>query len=151
MSATATTTDRPHRALTSDHGGKLDVIVVTPEATVREVSAEFIALPLFDGEIGIAPGHSPMIGRMGYGEMRIVVGGEIERFYVDGGFVQVVDNLVSVLTNRAVPSGSLNVQAATEQLAAAHKRPANTPELAAIRNRLELQARAQIHTAKRAK
>ena len=31
-----------------------------------------LALPLYDGEIGIAPGHSPMIGRLGYGEMRLM-------------------------------------------------------------------------------
>ena len=50
----------------------LQCIVVTPERTVRDTSAEFVALPLYDGEIGIAPGHSPMIGRLGSGEMRIV-------------------------------------------------------------------------------
>ncbi len=52
-------------------GCKLHCIVVTPEQTVLDEPADFVALPLFDGEIGIAPGHSPMIGRLGYGEMRI--------------------------------------------------------------------------------
>ena len=51
--------------------------------------ADFVALPLYDGEIGIAPGHSPLIGRLGYGEMRIKPGGRRSRYYVDGGFVQV--------------------------------------------------------------
>ena len=48
----------------------LRCIVVTPEETVLEGEASFVALPLFDGEIGIARGHSPMIGRLGFGEMR---------------------------------------------------------------------------------
>ena len=46
-------------------------VVVTPEATVLDTPADFVALPLFDGECGVAPGHAPMIGRLGYGELRI--------------------------------------------------------------------------------
>ena len=69
---------------------QLQLIVVTPEATVLDETAEFVALPLFDGEIGIAPLHSPMIGRLGYGEMRVRNDGRTHRYYVDGGFVQVV-------------------------------------------------------------
>ena len=49
----------------------LQCIVVTPEATVLDRQAEFVALPLYDGEIGIGRGHSPLIGRLGYGEMRL--------------------------------------------------------------------------------
>jgi F-type H+-transporting ATPase subunit epsilon len=126
---------------------ELNVIVVTPETTVLEKSAEFVALPLFDGEIGIAPGHSPMIGRLGYGELRIRTGASTETLYVDGGFVQVANNIVSVLTNRALPAEALDAQVAADQLASARNRKANTDELLAIRDRLESQARAQLRVA----
>jgi F-type H+-transporting ATPase subunit epsilon len=129
---------------------ELNVIVVTPETTVLEKSAEFVALPLFDGEIGIAPGHSPMIGRLGYGELRIRTGSSTETLYVDGGFVQVANNIVSVLTNRALPAEALDAQVAADQLAAARNRKANTDELLAIRDRIESQARAQLRVATRA-
>lgn len=129
-------------------GGALQCIVVTPEATVRDESADFVALPLFDGEIGIAPLHSPMIGRLGYGEMRIKRGQQTERFYVDGGFVEVADNIVSVLTNRAVPAAELDAEVAAEQLTAARARPANSPELLAIRDRVVSQSRAQLQIAR---
>jgi len=128
---------------------QLQVIVVTPETTVREGTASFVALPLYDGEIGIAPGHSPMIGRLGYGEMRLVTDSKTERYYVDGGFVQVADNVVSVLTNRAIAAESLNPQAAEEMLQAARERPANSPELMAIRDRMVAQARAQKRVAEK--
>jgi F-type H+-transporting ATPase subunit epsilon len=129
----------------------MECIVVTPEAAVRDGTSVFVALPLYDGEIGIAPLHAPMIGRLGYGEMRISSGdGKVERFYVDGGFVQVVNNIVYVLTNRAVPAAKVNAAAAAEQLAAARSRPTPTPELLAIRDRLESQARGQLWVAKRA-
>ena len=125
--------------------------VVTPEQTALETKAEFVALPLFDGEIGIAPNHSPLIGRLGYGEMRIKAGGSTLTYYIDGGFVQVADNVVAVLTNRAVPASSLDAAAAERHLGDALQRPANSPELLEIRDRLIAQARAQLRTARRAR
>lgn len=130
---------------------KLHCIVVTPEETALESDADFIALPLFDGEIGIAPLHSPLIGRLGYGEMRIRNGGTTTSYYLDGGFVQVVNNVVSVLTNRAVPAAKLDAAAVAAQLQEAQQQPANSEELLAIRDRLIAQSRAQLRVAKRAK
>jgi F-type H+-transporting ATPase subunit epsilon len=127
------------------------IAVVTPEQTALETKAEFVALPLFDGEIGIAPGHSPLIGRLGYGEMRIKAGGSTLTYYVDGGFVQVEGNVVAVLTNRAVPAKNLDPAAAEKHLGEALERPANSPELLEIRDRLIAQARAQLRTARRAR
>jgi F-type H+-transporting ATPase subunit epsilon len=129
---------------------EIQCIVVTPESTALETSAEFVALPLFDGEIGIGPRHSPMIGRLGYGEMRLKVKGAVERYYIDGGFVQVADNVVSVLTSRAVPAKEVKVEVAQKQLEEATKKPFFTPEQAEIRNRLITQARAQLRVASKA-
>ncbi len=129
----------------------LTCTVVTPEQTALETKADFVALPLFDGEIGIAANHSPLIGRLGYGEMRIKIGGQTQTYYVDGGFVQVADNVVAVLTNRALPAARLDPAAAETNLQAALSRPANTPELMEIRDRQIAQARAQIRTARRAR
>jgi len=130
---------------------ELQCIVVTPEETVRDEPADFVSLTLFDGEIGIGPGHTPMIGRMGSGEMRLRRGGETARFYVEGGFVEVAGNTVSILTNRALPAEDVDAEVAAEQLASARSRPANTPELMAIRDRAIRQSRAQIRVARRAK
>ncbi len=128
---------------------ELQCIVVTPEQTVRDTPAEFVAMTLFDGEIGIAPGHTPMIGRLGCGEMRITNDGKIDRYYVESGFVEVADKTISVLTSRAVPAEELDEDVAREQLAAARARPANTPELMAIRDRAVQLSRAQIRVAGR--
>jgi F-type H+-transporting ATPase subunit epsilon len=125
----------------------LQCIVVTPEQTVRETPAEFVALTLFDGEIGIGPGHTPLIGRLGYGEMRIKLENEVTRYYVEGGFVEVAGNVVSVLTNRAIPVEKLDAAAAAKQLEAARARPATTPELMTIRDQAVAQSRAQLRLA----
>ena len=123
---------------------QLTCIVVTPEETAFEQEAEFVALPLFDGEIGIAPAHSPLIGRLGFGEMRVRQGSQVDRFYVDGGFVQVRDNVVSVLTNRAVPAAEVDGEQAREQLEQALQQKANSPESMDARDRLIAQARGQL-------
>jgi F-type H+-transporting ATPase subunit epsilon len=129
----------------------LQCLVVTPESTALDATAEFVALPLYDGEIGIAPGHSPMIGRLGYGEMRLKTPDGEKKYYVDGGFVQVADNVVSVLTNKAMPAAAIKIDEAEKLLADATNKPANSDELLAIRDRQIAQARAQIRAGKRAR
>jgi F-type H+-transporting ATPase subunit epsilon len=134
----------------ADHAhttGTLQCIIVTPETTALDTPASFVALPLFDGEAGVAPGRAPLIGRLGYGELRVRRGDKTQRFYVDGGFVQVADNVVSVLTNRAVPAERLDATAASEQLRTAIARPAAGKEEMAIRDRQISQARGQLRVA----
>lgn len=128
---------------------ELRCTVVTPEETSLDQTVAFVALPLFDGEIGIAPGHSPLIGRLGFGEMRLRHNGTVDRYYVDGGFVHVADNVVSVLTSRMVPAANLDRHAAEDQLQDALRRPAHTDALLEIRQRLVRQARAQLHVIRR--
>jgi F-type H+-transporting ATPase subunit epsilon len=129
----------------------LQCIIVTPETTALDTPANFVALPLFDGEAGVAPGRAPLIGRLGYGELRVRYGANTKRFYVDGGFVQVADNIVSVLTNRAVPADRLDPAAAIDQLNTAIARPAAGQEEMAIRERQISQARGQLRVASRAR
>jgi len=130
---------------------ELQCIVVTPERTVCDQQAEFVALTLYDGEIGIAPRHTPMIGRLGSGEMRIIRDGLPMRYYVEGGFVEVAEDVVSVLTNRAIPAEELDETIAAEQLTAARARRADTPELMAIRDRAVAQSRAQLRVVRHAR
>ncbi len=121
----------------------MQCIVVTPERTVYDRPAEFVALTLFDGEIGVAPGHTPMIGRLGCGEMRIRREGQAtDRYYVEGGFVEVLGDVVSVLTQRAIPAAEIDAEVARELLHSAQSRPAVTAEAAAVRDRAVEQARA---------
>jgi F-type H+-transporting ATPase subunit epsilon len=126
----------------------LRVVVVTPEQTVLDTATDFVALPLYDGELGVAPGHAPMIGRLGYGELRIGrLPGE-QSFYVDGGFVQVADNLVSVLTNRAIPVNRLDAGSIQEQLRHALTQPAAGEDEIARRDKVVAQSRAQLRVAR---
>ncbi|MEM9659343.1 MAG: ATP synthase F1 subunit epsilon [Planctomycetota bacterium] len=129
----------------------LRCIVVTPEQTVLDAAAEFVALPLFDGELGVAADHAPMIGRLGFGELRIRAATQTHRYYVDGGFVQVADNLVSVLTNSAEPAQKLDEQAVRERISASLAATVAGDDAIQARDRALAQSRAQLRVAQRAR
>jgi F-type H+-transporting ATPase subunit epsilon len=104
---------------TVSHGsgdGSLQCVVVTPEKTVLDATVDFVALPMFDGELGVMRGRAPLIGRLGPGELRTKRGHEVHRYFVDGGFAQVRANVVTVLTPRAQPAEQIDVQKATQAL-----------------------------------
>lgn len=127
----------------------MQCIVVTPECTVRDEPADFVAVTLFDGEIGIASGHAPLLGRLGYGEMRIKKGDQTDRYYVEGGFVEALNDVVTVLAGRVVPAEKLDSAVAREQLSASLDKPSKTPELAAIKERAVAISRAQVRVAEK--
>ena len=125
----------------------MQVVVVTPEATALDEKCESISLPLFDGSAGILPNHAPMIGRLGFGELTIKAGGRTLRYYVDGGFVQVADNVVSVLTGRAVEVAKLSLAQARQALVDAEALSSGTAEQTEIRTRAIAQAKAMLNLA----
>jgi F-type H+-transporting ATPase subunit epsilon len=81
--------------------GALRVSVITPEATVFEGEADQVVAPAWNGELGILRGHAPLMALLGTGRLRITRGGVVTAFQVSGGFLQVVDNVVTVLGERA--------------------------------------------------
>jgi F-type H+-transporting ATPase subunit epsilon len=78
----------------------LTVSVISPEAVLFEGPTDSVVAPAFDGEIGILTGHAPMMTLLGKGELRLGAGGG-SRFRVEGGFLQVVDDRVRVVTEHA--------------------------------------------------
>jgi len=130
--------------------GPLHCSVITPERTLCRREAQFVVVTLEDGELGIAPGHTPLVARLGCGELRIQGAEDLERFYVDGGFVEVAGGEVCVLTPRAMPAAELDEQIIEEQLQAIRSRAAHTPETLAARDQAVLRSRAQLRVARRA-
>ncbi len=80
----------------------LSVRVVSAEEAVYEGAAASVVAPVWDGQVGILPGHAPMIALLGHGELAIdgPEGGS-EIFYVAAGVIKVEDNKVTVLTEYA--------------------------------------------------
>jgi F-type H+-transporting ATPase subunit epsilon len=124
----------------------LQCVVVTPERAVLDEKADFVALPLYDGELGVLPGRAPLIGRLGPGELRMRRGTETKRFFVDGGFAQVRANVVTVLTPRALEADKIDTTAAEQALAAA-LRPGSTAAAQEAQVKAQERARAQLRVA----
>ena len=82
----------------------LKVSVISPEAVLFEGDADSVVAPAYDGEVGILTGHAPLMALLGDGELRLG-GGTGRRFKVSGGFMQVLENHVRVVTEKATASG----------------------------------------------
>ncbi len=101
---------------------RIRCVIVTPEQTVLDAKAAGVSLPLDDGSRGIAAGHAPFIGRLGSGEVQLrgVVGGTgtetTIRTFVEGGFVEVGNNEVTVITQGATDSAAIKVSEAQGEL-----------------------------------
>jgi F-type H+-transporting ATPase subunit epsilon len=78
----------------------LKVSVISPEAVLYEGTTDTVVAPAHDGEVGILTGHAPMMTLLGKGVLRLGGAGG-QQFNVDGGFLQVVDNTVRVVTEKA--------------------------------------------------
>ena len=140
-------TDGDFASLGKKPGDQIQCVVVTPERTLFDELVEFVALPLLDGELGVLPGRSPLLGRLGYGELRTKAHGNTQRYFVDGGFAQVRDNVVTILTNRALPVSQLDPVTAAADLEKARARTTGNEQDSAERTRLMDRARAMIRVA----
>ena len=127
----------------------INCIVVTPAETAVETEASSITLPLFDGDKGVMADHAPMIGRLGNGELKLEGPEGGSRFYIEGGFVQVLDNTVSILTNRVVAVEDLDSSALEQELGNALAMPGNNDEELDLRERASDAVRAQLRVAQR--
>ena len=79
----------------------LKVSVISPERVLFEGEAASVVAPAFDGEVGILENHAPMMTLLGSGSLRLSGGGADRAFNIEGGFLQVVDNTVRVVTEKA--------------------------------------------------
>jgi len=111
----------------------LQLVLVTPETTLLDAPVRSLQFPLYDGQIGVLPGRAPVVGRLGYGVLTVSTSeGDIEKYFVEGGFVQVKAGTVTLLTDRAQGLDDIDRQAAEELLAEASKRvPVTDAELVA--------------------
>ncbi len=127
----------------------LQCVVVTPERALLDEKADFVALPLYDGELGVLPGRAPLVGQLGYGELRIRYGGRTSHYFIDGGFVQIRNDVITVLTGRAIKVEEIDITSAKETLLTAIRTIAITPEKQEALQKTQERARSQIRMVER--
>lgn len=99
--------------------------VVTPERELASESVESVQLPGLDGELGILPGHAPLITELGLGQLTYRQGGQAAHLAILGGFAEVLPDHVSVLAEIAERAEEIDVARAQAAKERAEKRLAS--------------------------
>ena len=120
----------------------LKLEIVTPERKVFDETVDSVTVPTATGEAGILTNHAPLISALKPGILSFVTNGVVEKLAVAGGFVEVSENRVSVMTDTAESAADVNVQEAKAQREEAEKAltalsTASLEETEAERERLE--------------
>ena len=76
----------------------MQVTVISPEVSMFDGEADAVVAPAFDGQVGILPNHAPFMTLLGEGTLMVRRADTVNHFSIRGGFLQVVDNRVRVVT-----------------------------------------------------
>jgi F-type H+-transporting ATPase subunit epsilon len=121
----------------------LHVSVVTPEGSVLDADVQSAVFPAHDGEVGVLPNRAPLLSRLGIGVLKVTNGGDVQRYYVEGGFAQVIHNKLTLLTEYAVPLEELKPQTAEESAELARAMASGDTQLMDAKNFAMERARVQ--------
>jgi F-type H+-transporting ATPase subunit epsilon len=88
--------------------------IVTPERLAYAETVDSVQLPGVEGELGVLPGHAPLVSMLGVGELRIRKGGVEESFAIVGGFLQVRPDKVVVMAETADMASEIDLEKAQE-------------------------------------
>lgn len=100
--------------------------IVTPTKSVLDDEVTYVSFQAWDGQQGVMAGESPLLTRMGIGSARLdFPEGGSRWFLVEGGFAQVHNNVLTLLTEAATPAESISMQDAEAELAEASARVAS--------------------------
>jgi len=91
--------------------------LVTPEEQVLDEQVTYVTFPAWDGQVGIAPGRSPLLARVGIGSMRLdFVGGASRWYLLEGGFAQMLGDQLTILSDKSTAAERLIASDAAKEL-----------------------------------
>ncbi len=102
---------------------QLHVTVITPERRVLDSEADAVVIPAHDGEIGVLRGRAALLCELGIGQLRYTEHNQMHRVFIDGGFAQVLDDRITVLSHHAFAAEEVT-PAMVSEAEAATKQPA---------------------------
>jgi len=130
----------------------IHVDIVSAESEIFSGLAEMVFAPAVMGEVGILPGHAPLVTTLKPGEVRVrLPGGEEQSFYVSSGMLEIQPHVVTVLSDTAQRAGDLDEAAALEAKERAERMLADrSADIDEAQARAELaQAAAQLQAIRR--
>ena len=103
--------------------------IVTPERIVYHNEAQMVVAPAIDGEVGILPLHAPLVTTLKPGEIRVRIDdNEVDWIATSGGYLQVHEDKVIILADRAELASKIDVERARAEKSAIEERIASLPE-----------------------
>jgi len=122
--------------------------VVTPQQQLLDQAVSYASIPAWDGQIGIEDRRSPLLVKLGYGQLRLTLAdGSKQHYFVGGGFAQMKDNRLTLLTDEAKAVSELDATSAREALENARYESAAGDEQIEKRERRMQRARAMAELA----
>ncbi len=100
---------------------RLQLEVVTPERAVLAEEVDEVVLPGSDGELGVLPGHIPLLTKLDIGEMVVRDGEEQRSFFVVRGFAEILGDQVRVLAEECEGVDEIDVEQARAELREAER------------------------------
>lgn len=122
--------------------------VISPERSVLDCAATFVAFPAHDGEMGVLPHRAPLVCKLGIGPLRVESQGKTEIYFIDGGFAQMLDNRLTILTEQAKKASELQPGPVEEALAQARAMPIPDDQSFEARQRAVKRAQVQLRLAR---
>jgi len=95
--------------------------IVTPDARVYQDTIDTVVIPTVEGEVGILPGHIPLLTQVQHGELRVTKGTETTWLAVSGGFAEVEGDRVHILAEHAITEEKIDEKAVEAAMARAQK------------------------------
>lgn len=100
---------------------KLQLDIITPASRALSLAVDAVTVPGEAGELGILPGHTPLVSNLRTGVLTYTNGGSVERLLISGGFLEVSDDKVSVLADVAERDDEIDVSLARTSQAEAER------------------------------
>ena len=95
---------------------KLNLEVVSPEKLVMSKSVDMVTISGIEGDFGILPGHAAIISSVRPGLLEIESDKEIEKMFISGGFIEVLNDKVSILATEVILSNDINISECVEKI-----------------------------------
>jgi F-type H+-transporting ATPase subunit epsilon len=106
----------------------IQLVIVTPERQLLSEAVSEVTVPGLEGQLGVLPGHAPLITELGIGELnyRRKADGKQSVLAVVGGFAEVLGERVTILAETAERAEEIDLERAQAALARAEKRVASS-------------------------
>jgi F-type H+-transporting ATPase subunit epsilon len=94
----------------------LTLEIVTPEARVYSDTIDTVVIPTTEGEVGILPGHIPLLTQVEHGELRVTKDGQTHWLAVSGGFAEVEGDRIHILAEQAITEEKIDEKVVEDAL-----------------------------------